>query len=157
MTSAQTPNGHLSTSTLVVGGALGVAIVGGFVAIVLAGRDPSGYAIFVAGPAVTGVVGAILGKRVRAVEEVARTVEAQTVGIVPAAFDVVHAHLDEQTQELLAAGSPKPVGTADPAAADQSPGRPSQVLPEQRAPSIGTQQPVYGEPVGRLVGPDSSG
>lgn len=157
MTSDQSQPSQLSTGTLVVGGVLGLAIVGGYVALVLAGRDASAYALFVAGPAVTTVVGTILGKHVRAVEEVARTVEAQTVGIVPAAFDVVHAHLDAQTSELLAAGSQKPESAPDPASAAVPSLRPVSALPEQRAPGLGSEQPVSGKPVSRLEGPNSSG
>lgn len=100
---AQNHPGSLSTLTMAMLGGLVCVLVGGFLLLVLTGHDTSTYILFVAGPLVTTVVGALIGQRVKVVEEVARTVEAQTNGQLSESLSHIHGHIDEQTTELLEA------------------------------------------------------
>jgi hypothetical protein len=81
--------------------ALVLVLIGGFLLLVLAGRDTSTYTLFVAGPLVTSVIGTILSQRVSKVEQIAATVQKQTDGQLTAQLAGIHDHLDAQTTELL--------------------------------------------------------
>lgn len=120
MTLGETPNRSatpvatppLSVAALVMLGALVLVLVGGFLVLVLAGRDTSTYTLFVAGPLVTSAVGAILSGRVARVEQIAAVVRKQTDGQLTAQLATIHAHLDEQTSEILEAVPTAPAPAA---------------------------------------------
>lgn len=92
----------ISTSSSIVLVALVLVLVGGFVSLIITGHDTNTYTLFVAGPLVTTLVGAILSRRVKVVEAVARTVQEQTNGLLTAKVAGLHTHLTEQTAELAA-------------------------------------------------------
>jgi hypothetical protein len=102
----QADRGSLAPSTLVILSGLFVVLVAGFLVLVLTEHDTATYSLFVAGPLVTSVVGAVVARRVRVVEGVARIVESQTNGLLSSNLAGLHDHLDAQTVELLADGEP---------------------------------------------------
>jgi hypothetical protein len=107
---SQAASGSLAPSTLAILSGLFVVLVAGFLVLVLTEHDTATYSLFVAGPLVTSVVGAVVARRVRVVEDVARTVESQTNGLLSSNFAGMHDHLDAQTVELLADSEPAPSG-----------------------------------------------
>lgn len=117
MASEQPP--VLSVPALAVLGALVIVLVGGFLALVLTGRDTSTYTLFVAGPLVTSVIGAILSQRVAKVESIAQTVKRQTDGQLTAQLAGIHDHLDTQTVQIVEAV--QPVATSAPVPQSQVP------------------------------------
>ena len=76
--------------------ALTVTFVGGFVGLQLAGVDTVGYALFVAGPAVSALVGVLLSHKVGSVAQVVKQVERQTNGIATARVVSLDDHLTAQ-------------------------------------------------------------
>lgn len=117
----------LSGLTMAMLGGLVAVLIAGFLVLVLTGNETTTYTLFVAGPLVTTIVGALIGQRVKVVEDVARAVETQTNGALSANLAHIHEHLDQQTAELLESpGADSPSGAADP--------RPG-LLPAQQQPS----------------------
>lgn len=130
-TRGSNPAGLILSLVLVV-----VVLVVGFVVLGLAGKDTGAYTLFLAGPLITTIVGALLAQRVHAVEEVAKSVQAQTDGMLTDRLNEVHAHLDDQTQTLL---QPKPdAPEVKPAAGLPAQGRPASwpASAEQGSPSL---------------------
>lgn len=119
----------LTAAALTVLATLVLVLVAGFVVLTLAGRDTSTYTLFVAGPLVTSVVGAILSRRVHKVERIAQTVQAQTDGALTAQVEGLHEHLDAQTAQILDPATAQP-GLFGPIV--PSPGRPQGAIPAPR-------------------------
>jgi hypothetical protein len=137
------PSGLPSAAAIAVAGGLIVVLVAGFIVLSLAGRDTGTYVLFVAGPLVTSVVGAVLARQGAATKRLAETAVEQTNGKMSAEFVDVHDHLDGQTGLLLASlvdGPPAAV----PARYKNSSSAPGTMpLPEQGAPRIGPDQTVH--------------
>lgn len=100
------PASGSEVSPLSLAGTVGLAVlvVGGLLTLIILGKDTTSYTVFLAGPLVTSVAAAVINRRVRAVEAVAQEVKSQTNGQLSNQFVSVHAHLDEQTSEIIAAG-----------------------------------------------------
>lgn len=86
----------------------------GYVILASNDRDTSSYAIFLGGPLVSAIVGAILAQRSARVEAVVQQVKHQTDGLLTARLDSVDrqlsaAHVD-RTDIAAAGGQPQ---TAD--------------------------------------------
>lgn len=95
-------------------GALVLALISGFVVLSALQRDTVSYLVFVSGPAVTAIVGALLAKRTALIASDVATVKHQTDGLLSAAFTAASderqgiaetAHADAVT---LAAATPPP-------------------------------------------------
>lgn len=71
-------------------------LVAGYVILASNGRDVSSYAIFLGGPIVSAIVGAVLAQRSSRVEAVVQQVKHQTNSLLTA-------HLDDITGQLEAA------------------------------------------------------
>lgn len=118
--------------TLLLIVSLTVALLGGFVALSLAGVDTTAYVLFCAGPIVSTAVGAVLSHKVNKVAGVVEQVKHQTNGIAAATAAAVQAHLTDQditaAQVATAAAELAQRPAQDPV---QPPGvgRPSQDLP----------------------------
>lgn len=135
---------------LVLIGVLVLALIGGFVALSIAGRDTISYALFVGGPLVTTIVGGILAQRQTAVEKVARVIEQQTNGLMSDQFAGVHDHLDAQTETVVATvAAVVPAAPAPPAPA-RRPGSAGSSFPEQAPPRGATDEAVGHQTVRRL-------
>lgn len=82
---------------LVVVGAL---LVAGFVTLDALGRDTSAYVLFLSGPAVTAVVGAVLGERVKHVKTTVDATREQTKALVTEQVSGLDDHLAAQDETL---------------------------------------------------------
>lgn len=63
-------------------GLLAVVLISGFVVLTVAGASTTGYVLFCTGPLVSGIVGAVLSKKVADVQVTAERVEHATNGIL---------------------------------------------------------------------------
>jgi len=68
-----------------------LVLVGGFVALALAGRPTETYVLFVSGPVVSGVVGVILSRKVKAVQQSTSVIEQHVNGLLTSRLD----HVDQ--------------------------------------------------------------
>jgi hypothetical protein len=89
---------------------LGVALllVGGFVALALSGHPTDLYVLFVSGPMVSALVGALLTRKVGAVQAIAETVAHQTNGILTGRLDSVDSQLQDASDERTRIAHPPP-------------------------------------------------
>jgi hypothetical protein len=81
------------TATLLA--AVSVVLIGGFVLLTLTGHDTGSYALFLGGPAVSAVIGAVLVKRTAAVQADVTKVKTATDGLLTARF----AHQDQRMDD----------------------------------------------------------
>lgn len=122
----QTPARSLDLGSVVLIGVVGVALVAGFVVLAALGRDTSSYAIFLGGPAVSGVLGVVLSRRVSTVAAAVDATQAQTAVVVAESVSGIDSHLAAQDATLgeIHAGvvgdpvPPSPSGRSVPAARD---------------------------------------
>lgn len=89
-------------ATLVVVGALGVVLVAGYVILASLGRDVTGYVLFLGGPAVTGIVGMVLTRRVTAVEDRVEVSHTDTRQLVAETASDLDSHLSDQDRVIEA-------------------------------------------------------
>lgn len=87
---------QLDAGTVVLVGVLGVVLVAGFVVLAALGRDTTSYLLFLGGPAVSGIVGALLSRRVTAVTSTVETRAAETRALVEDSVSDLDNHLTEQ-------------------------------------------------------------
>jgi hypothetical protein len=73
---------------LIVAAAVIAVLVAAFVFLAAIGRPTEGFVLFVSGPTVSTIVGAVLAKRVAAVESVARQALAATADMVPSSVAI---------------------------------------------------------------------
>jgi hypothetical protein len=83
-------------TTAVLISALSIVLVTGFVALSVIGVDTTAYVVFLSGPLMTSVVGAVLSHKVMGIQTTMRAVEHQTNGIATAQRASLEAHLDAQ-------------------------------------------------------------
>lgn len=106
-----------TTATLLV--ALGVSVLTAFTLLTLAGRDTTSLALLLAGPTVSGVVGALLAKRTAAVGADVQVVKHQTNSLLTNRLDVLGGQLDQsaadRAEELAILRTVQPT-SADPPA-----------------------------------------
>lgn len=95
------------TTTLVVSGVVFLVLVSGYVTLAALHIDTIGYAVFVTGPIVSTIVGAVLARRVGAVQAVAEDVRKATNGMLTTRLDLVDDQLVAASAErqVLAAGA----------------------------------------------------
>lgn len=96
--------------------ALGVAVLGAFTVLTLAGRDTTSLALLLAGPTVSGVVGALLAKRTAAVGADVAVVRHQTNTMLSDHLDALGGQLDDAHDDRLRIAGQ--VRTAPPRSAD---------------------------------------
>lgn len=90
----------LDVGSLVVIGVLAVLLIGGYVTLAALGRDTSGYALFLGGPAVTGVMTLILSRRVSTVAAAVDATQSHTTAVVAETVSGIDSHLNSQDQTL---------------------------------------------------------
>lgn len=90
----------LDVGSLVVIGVLAVLLIGGYVTLAALGRDTSGYALFLGGPAVTGVMTLILSRRVSNVAAAVDATQSHTTAVVAETVSGIDTHLSQQDQTL---------------------------------------------------------
>lgn len=95
--------------------AVAILLVAGYIVLALAGKDTSTYVVFIGGPAVTGIVGTIVARRVTGVQAVVAATSAETHDVVKDARDDIQQHLSEQDRALrtIHKGVRAASGTAD--------------------------------------------
>lgn len=120
---------------LILVGVLGVALVAGYVVLAALGRDTTGYLLFLGGPAVTGIVGAVLGRRVTAVTAAVETTTAQTRAIVEDSVSDLDNHLSEQDEALNRVA-------LDARAARRAVAPPADAVPAARTPAASPFGPI---------------
>lgn len=123
---AGAPPRALDGLTVVLVLVLGTVLVAGYVVLAALGRDTTGYLLFLGGPAVTGIVGAVLNRRVQHVSTAVATTQAETRAVVEDGLTDLEAHLGEQDEVLSATA-------ADAAAARRLVAGPAPVVPAARA------------------------
>lgn len=99
MTQAQSPSGLSGGNAALVFG-LAVVLIAGFIVLSALGRDTTGYLLFLGGPAVTGVVGALLSRRVAVVSDQVAATQHQATAAVAAAHTALDDHLSVQDETL---------------------------------------------------------
>jgi hypothetical protein len=102
---ASTPASGPATDrgTLALIGLLGTVLVAGYVVLSALGRDTTGYLLFLGGPAVSAIVGAVLSRRVSHVEGQVVTTAGETQAVLEDATSDLDRHLSEQDDVLQAA------------------------------------------------------
>jgi hypothetical protein len=90
----------LSAASLVLVGLVAALLIAGYVTLAALGRDTSGYALFLGGPAVTAVLGLILNHRVGTVAAAVDATQAQTTAVVAETVSGLDTHLAAQDQTL---------------------------------------------------------
>jgi hypothetical protein len=94
-------------TTLTVSACGLVALVTGFVVLAETGNDTSAYVLFVSGPLVSTLVGALLVRKVSVVKKVAEDVRKQTNGIITMRLNTFdQKFLDAQESREEIAGRP---------------------------------------------------
>lgn len=129
------PQGHgrtMDTATVVLVAILGTVLVSGFVVLSALGRDTTSYLLFLGGPAVTGIVGAVLNRRVAVVADVVETAAASTKAVVEDTGADLDRHLSEQDEVLGAAA--RSAAAAHRAVAGPVPGLPAARRSDEQAP-----------------------
>lgn len=86
--------------TIVLVGVLGLGLVAGYVVLASLGRDTTGYLLFLGGPAVTTLMGALLSRRVSVVQTTMATHTAETKALVEDSVSDLDNHLTEQDEAL---------------------------------------------------------
>lgn len=115
--------GSISVGTYLLLAGIGVVLVAGYVVLAALGRDTTGYVLFLGGPAVTGVMGAILSHRVGNVGAAVEATKVETKAFVADTVSVVDDHLTEQDKTLtdIAGAIPTEPAPAAPAAGGKLP------------------------------------
>lgn len=90
----------ISTAALVLVGCLGVVFVAGFVVLAALGHDVSTYLLFLGGPAVTAIVGAIVGQRVQQASAAASSLSRLSNDRLTRSVVAVDDHLSAQDHQL---------------------------------------------------------
>lgn len=85
-----------------------VLLVGGFVTIIATGHDAAEYVVFVTGPVVSALVGAVLVKRVAAVQNVTDVVAHQTNSLLSTRLTAIDGALSEAKSERETIASTPP-------------------------------------------------
>jgi len=83
-------------TTAILIGSLSVLLVSGFVALSVIGVDTTAYVVFLSGPLMTSVVGAVLSHKVTSVQATVKAVGNQTNGIATAQRESLDVHLTAQ-------------------------------------------------------------
>lgn len=91
--------------TVVLVAVLGLALIAGYVVLAALERDTTGYLLFLGGPAITGLVGAILGRRVGTVGEAVTDAAAETKAVVQQSASALSDQLADQSTTLAAAAA----------------------------------------------------
>lgn len=134
--------------------AMGALLITGYVLLAAVGRDTTGYVLFLGGPAMTSIVGAVLTRRLSHVQQQVTTVQVAAAVALDDEATAIHQHLSEQDNQLatltqaVATSEPAPApaaagGKAGLLPAAPGPGSPSPGLPSQRAQAaLGAVWPV---------------
>lgn len=77
-------------------GALGGLLIAGYVTLAALGVETTGYVLFLASPAVTGVLGLVVSQRINTVA----ATQAQTTAVVAEQVSGIDTHLAAQDQTL---------------------------------------------------------
>lgn len=94
--------------------ALGALLIAGYVLLAAFGKDTTGYVLFLGGPAMTGLVGAVLSRRVRHVQTAVTVVQQEAAVALDAEAGAIHQHLAAQDKQLDALASAVVSPTDDP-------------------------------------------
>lgn len=117
----------LDRATAIALGVVVFVLVAGFVVLSALGRDTVGYTLLLGGPAVTAIVGAIVGRRVSAVQATVAAAQVETTAQVHDATVGLDAHLSAQDSTLRSIAA-EVTGEPEPAA-------PPRVIPSSRTPT----------------------
>lgn len=106
----------IDKATAAVIGAVAFVLIGGYVVLAALRVDTVGYAVFVTGPVVSTIVGAVLARKVAVVKAVAEDVKQATNGLLSVRLDSLDTQLASASDEraAIAAGGPVPPPTAGP-------------------------------------------
>lgn len=102
-------------------GMVGALLIAGYVILAAMGRDTTGYVLFLGGPAMTSIVGAVLTKRISHVQATVTETQAKTQDVIDGETTALHQHLADQDGTLTSiskavetlpaiAGGPAPAG-----------------------------------------------
>jgi len=80
--------------------ALGALLIAGYVLLSAVGRDTTGYVLFLGGPAMTSLVGAVLARRVKHVQAQVSTVQVAAAVALDDEATAIHQHLAAQDVQL---------------------------------------------------------
>lgn len=83
-------------ATVVLLAVMSMVLVAGFVTLAVLGVDTTAYVVFLSGPLLTTIVGAVLSHKVAAVKQIVGYVQEQTNGIAAAQSARLDAHLTAQ-------------------------------------------------------------
>lgn len=98
-----------------------LVLVVGFVALAATNHDTSAFVVFVSGPLVSTLVGAVLVKRVAAVQTISETVETQTNSLLSNRLTHIDGALLDAKTERETIARQGPVGTLPQQPADLAP------------------------------------
>lgn len=80
--------------------AMGALLTAGYVLLAGLGRDTTGYVLFLGGPAMTSIVGAVLTRRLSHVQRQVTTVQAAAAVALDEEAGAIHQHLSAQDEQL---------------------------------------------------------
>jgi len=92
--------GTLERPVLITMAAVGALLIAGYVVLAALGRDTTGYVLFLGGPAMTSIVGAILTKRISHVQATVTETQAKTQDVLDGETTALHQHLADQDGTL---------------------------------------------------------
>lgn len=99
-TSASAAAKPLDAGSLFIIGLVAFLLIAGYVTLAALGRDTAGYAVFLGGPAVTGVLGLVLRRQVSNVAAAVDASQTQTTAVVAETVSGIDTHLTSQDQTL---------------------------------------------------------
>lgn len=79
---------------------VGALLIAGYVILAAMGRDTTGYVLFLGGPAMTSIVGAVITKRISHVQATVTETQAQTQDALDGETTALHQHLADQDGQL---------------------------------------------------------
>ena len=115
-------------------GAMGALLIAGYVLLAAIGRDTTAYVLFLGGPAMTTIIGAVISRKIGHVQAQVKTVQTAAAVALDEEAGAIHQHLNAQDHQLeqlaqavtdVVPAPPAPVAGPAPAGDAAGPGLPS--------------------------------